>query len=336
MKIVVLGAGAIGCYVGGALASSDADVTLIGRQKLKDEIDEYGLTVVDLEGQQRWIAAEEIRFETAHESLADADIILLSVKSQDTDQSAKLIAQYCRQKAIIVSLQNGVGNVAKLREALPNFEIAGAVVAFNVVSQSGAAFRQGTEGNIIIGEASRTRELAELLERAGIGVDTPADIEPILWGKLAMNLNNALNVISGKPLKQQLMDRNYRRVLALCVEEALACMKTAGIKPGRIGKVDPKIIPFVVRLPNPLFRLVASAMLKIDDHARSSMWEDLQKGRTSEIDYLNGAVVALGNRHNVPTPVNQAIIRLVGKIFDSGKSPMMSGGELLRKAGPAS
>ena len=119
----------------------------------------------------------------------------------------------------------------------------------------------------------------------------------VLWGKLMLNLNNALNALSGVPLATQLADRRWRLILARQIAEALGVLKAAGIKPARIEGVPPGMIPRILRLPDWLFRRVARRMLAIDPEARSSMWEDLHRHRPTEIGYLQGAILALAQKH---------------------------------------
>ena len=126
-----------------------------------------------------------------------------------------------------------------------------------------------------------------------------------------MNLNNAVNALSGVPLKKQLGDRQYRRVMAQVLSEALEVLNAEGITPARTGKVIPQLMPTIMKLPNFLFNIVAASTLKIDPEARSSMYEDLLLGRRTEVDYLNGEIVRLGEKTKIPTPVNRHIVSLV-------------------------
>src|SRR6185503_6007423 len=130
-------------------------------------------------------------------------------------------------------------------------------------------------------------------------------------GKLIINLNNALNALAGIPLAEELADRRWRRLLAAQVEEALGVMKAAGMRPAAIEGVPPRAIPFILRLPDALFRRVARRMLAVDPQARSSMWEDLRRGRPTEIDYLQGAILALARTSGVEAPLTQRISSLV-------------------------
>jgi len=133
----------------------------------------------------------------------------------------------------------------------------------------------------------------------------------VLWGKLVLNLNNALNALSDLPLAQELGDRRWRLLLATQIDEALAVLKAADVRPARVEGVPPGAIPSILRLPNVLFRLVARRMLAIDPQARSSMWEDLRLRRPTEIDHLQGAILALADKAGVAAPLTERILRLI-------------------------
>ena len=157
-------------------------------------------------------------------------------------------------------------------------------------------------------------------------------MEAVQYGKLIMNLNNAVNALSGIPLKSQLGDRQYRLVMAKVLSEALAVLKAEGITPARTGKVIPKLMPKIMKLPNFLFNVVASSTLKIDPEARSSMYEDLALGRRTEIDYLNGEIVRLGEKNHIATPVNKHIVNLIKQHEVAQKgSPHLPANALLLK-----
>ena len=109
-------------------------------------------------------------------------------------------------------------------------------------------------------------------DASGISAEVHSDMQAVLWTKLLLNLNNALNVLSDVPLVEQLSDRSYRRVFASMVEEALVAMRTARISPVPIGRIRPRAIPYILRLPNWAFTLIARNLLAMDPSARSSMW----------------------------------------------------------------
>lgn len=313
-NIVVFGAGSIGCYLGGCLLSIGASVTFIGRQRIQSDIATHGLTVTDWQGRNVQIGANNVNFTCDNSVMADADYILVCVKSGDTPSAGKLIAKSANANAVVVSFQNGIRNGEVLAQCLPHHEVIKGMVPFNVLSQGAGHFHCGTEGNLSVQDNNAKCEaLLSLFATADLPVKRYHKIASVQWGKLLMNLNNAVNALSGLPLLTQLNDRAYRKVMAVVLTEALAAMKAAGIQPAKTGKVVPKLMPMIMVLPDGLFKLVASATLKIDPQARSSMYEDFVLGRKTEIDFLNGEIVRLGKQYKVNTPANAAIVRLVNE-----------------------
>ena len=187
------------------------------------------------------------------------------------------------------------------------------MVPFNVVQSRGDGdrprFHRATSGTMLIGAS--VPGLREALDVPGAAVAEHADMTGVLWGKLLLNLNNALNALSDLPLATELADRRWRLLLAAQIEEALTVLKAAAVKPARIEGVPPRAIPSILRLPNVLFRLVARRMLAIDPQARSSMSEDLRLRRPTEIDHLQGAILALADNAGVAAPLTERILRLV-------------------------
>lgn len=314
-RIVVAGAGSIGCYIGGCLALARRDVTLLLRPALAEIIAGQGLRISDLEGMNRVVAPAAIKLATdPAAAFAQADIILVTVKSGATQAMARLIAEHASSGVTVVSLQNGIGNVDLLLARLGAIgRIVAGMVPFNVVQSHAtgepARFHRATSGSIVIGAG--VPGLRAALNVQGAAVAEHADMAGVLWGKLMLNLNNALNALSGEPLATQLANRRWRLILARQITEALGVLQAAGVKPARIEGVSPGMVPRILRLPNWLFRRVARRMLAIDPEARSSMWEDLQRRRPTEIDYLQGAVLGLADKHRIPVPVTQGIVRLV-------------------------
>jgi 2-dehydropantoate 2-reductase len=329
MKIVVFGAGSIGCYVGGRLLANGEQVVLYGRDKLKAIITEHGLTLTHYELDTEYVAASKINYVTELSCLANADLILICVKSQDTPQAITDIKQHAKKSAVVASLQNGVHNPGLLKQGLPEFTTAGGMVPFNVTNKGEGHFHCGTEGYLIFEKNFETGLLSEKCNAAGIEARLSENINGVLWSKLLLNLNNALNLLSDLPLKQELAQRDYRRVLAMCIDEGIAILDAANIQLEQIGKAPIRHLPKILRLPNIVFQTIAKGMLKIDPLARSSMWEDLNAKRNPEIDYLNGALVNLADQHGMLAPINRHIVAMVKQAFTNGQSPGLSGSELL-------
>jgi 2-dehydropantoate 2-reductase len=315
LRIVVAGAGSVGCYVGGCLALAGRDVTLLLRPALAEAVASHGLRLSDLDGADRLAAPSAVRLATdPAAAFAEADVILVTVKSGDTSAMAGLIAEHATSGATVVSLQNGVGNVDVLLARLGGMaRVVPGMVPFNVVQTRAEGgpprFHRATSGTILIGAG--VAGLREALGVKGVAVAESRDMTGVLWGKLLLNLNNALNALAGIPLLAELADKRWRRLLARQIEEGLAVLQAAGIKPARIEGVPPRAVPRILKLPDWLFRRVAARMLAIDPEARSSMWEDLERRRPTEIDHLQGAILALAAKARVRVPLTQRIVRLV-------------------------
>ncbi|MFS0754107.1 2-dehydropantoate 2-reductase [Noviherbaspirillum sp. 1P10PC] len=326
--IAIFGAGSIGAFVGGALMAGGADVVLIGRARVGERIARHGLAISDMDGRRLEVPAERVRYSEDPAALAGAGLILVTVKSADTAAAAQALATHAAAGAVVVSLQNGIGNADVLRRALPGRQVLAGMVPFNVVQTGDGRFHRGTEGSLMVEASPALAPWLAAFEAAGLPLLQRADFVSVQWGKLLLNLNNGINALSGLPLKAQLSQRSYRRCLALLMDEALGVLRAAGIAPAQVAKVAPARLPKLLRLPNWLYKRLASASLRIDPEARSSMWEDLQAGRRTEIDYLNGAVVALAGSVGRDAPANRKIVDLV-HAMEQGNGQAMAGPKLL-------
>jgi 2-dehydropantoate 2-reductase len=185
------------------------------------------------------------------------------------------------------------------------------MVPFNIAELAPGHLHRGSAGRLAAQDHPALRDWQPFFAAAGLPLTLHADMRPVLWGKLLLNLNNPVNALSRLPLKRQLLDVGYRRVLADLQREALSVLHAAGIRPARVGTVAPALAPWILRLPTPLFRALAARMLRIDDQARSSMADDLAQGRPPEIDALCGAVVRLAERCGLDAPLNRRMLALV-------------------------
>jgi 2-dehydropantoate 2-reductase len=148
----------------------------------------------------------------------------------------------------------------------------------------------------------------------------PTDnIAGVQWGKLLVNLNNALNALAGLPLRQQLAQRAWRRLFADQIAEGLAAIKAEGIKPVSSTPIPAGWTPHLLRLPDAIFEMLLGRTMKIDPEARSSMSEDLQRGRRTEIDYLQGVITEIADRHGLQAPLSRRIVELIKRAEAAGK-----------------
>lgn len=308
MKFGVMGAGSIGCWVGGRLAAGGEAVSFVGRAALGEALATTGLHLTRYD-QAEWRVAS-LDWSTDPRALSTCDVVLVCVKGLATAEVGCTLAPLLKSDAVVLSLQNGVSNAAVLSEALGDRTVVPCMVPYNVVRMEGGRFHQGTSGHLKAG-ASLPQPVLERFQAAGVELETHPDIQGVLWGKLLINLNNAVNALADLPLQQQLADRGWRQLMAAVISEGVAALKGAGIRPVAFLPVPPRVVPWVLRLPTPIFTRVARSMVAVDPDARSSMWEDLQRGRKTEVDLLNGEVVRLGEAHGVPTPVNTQVVALI-------------------------
>lgn len=313
--ICVVGAGSIGCYVGGRLAAAGSDVVLVGRERLAAQVRAHGLRVTDHLGADLGVPAP--RFTTDLAAAAEADLVLVAVKSRDTAEVAASLRGVLHPGTVVVSLQNGIGNADALAAGLGEGpRVVAGMVPFNVVRRDdGGAeplhVHQGSEGDLEVADDPALAPFEAAFAAAGLPLRYHANMTAVAWAKLLLNLNNAVNALSDRPLREELATRDYRRCLAAAQAEALGLMRAAGIEPARITPVPPRVLPAVLRLPDAVFTRVAARMLAIDPHARSSMWEDLRYGRETEVEAINGEIVRLAERLGRTAPVNRRLTALV-------------------------
>ena len=306
------GAGSIGCYAGGSLALAGRPVTLLARPRIVDAVAAGRLAVADLDGSERKPRASALRaIADPAAAFAGAGLVLVTVKSGDTAEMARLVAGHAPPDATVVSLQNGTGNAALLRQSLlPTQRVVAGMVPFNVVQDETPdgrmVFRRTTSGEVRVEDG--VPRLVDLLNVEGLQVASAADMSAVLWGKLILNLGNAVNALSGLPLAEQLADRRWRLILAEQMDEALMVMRRAGIRPLAVGALRPALLPYVLRLPDFLFRLLARRMISVDPKARSSTLQDLDRGRRTETDEFQGAIVRLAAEVGMTAPLSQRIL----------------------------
>jgi 2-dehydropantoate 2-reductase len=310
-RIVIFGAGSIGCYVGGRLLSGGADVTMIGRSKMQAVFSDHPLKVTDYEGFSAEHTLTDTRYVTSAEAAANADLVLVTVKSAATREAGESLAPFVKPGVPVVSLQNGISNATQLQEAMPDANVVAGMVPFNVLQQAPGHFHQGTEGHLMAASNTALEPALPWFGKAGLPLELRPDIESVMWSKLLLNLNNPVNALSGVPLLEELSQREYRLVLAMAQKETLRLLGQADIPTVKLTGLPTRLIPVLMSSPNWIFSRVAKQMLTIDPVARSSMWEDLQAGRPTEVDWINGEVVKLARSLGTEAPVNQKLVELM-------------------------
>lgn len=329
-RVAILGAGSVGCFIGGTWVAAGLPVTFIGRQRLAADVNDYGLTLSDYSGWREVLEPSDVDFRCSAEALSEADIILVTVKSGDTDSASAEIARHGAPGSVVISFQNGVSNVDRLAERLGDrFDVLRGMVPYNVAYLGQGRFHKGVPGTLYTEQHSFLAPLSDLVHDGPAALRSHADMLGLAWGKLLINLNNAVNALSGRTLQDELRRRDYRRVFAASIVEGLELLAAARIEPASVGPISIRQLPRIIKAPDWLFNSVFLKRWKIDAKARSSMADDLAAGRTTEVDYLNGELVRLAEQLGKRAPVNERIVNLV-RGAESG-APPLSPRDLRRK-----
>ncbi|MEP3296748.1 MAG: 2-dehydropantoate 2-reductase [Pseudoruegeria sp.] len=318
MNIVIVGAGSIGCFTGALLQQAGYSIALLGRDYVLDPIRTEGLSVSDFTGMALTVPSVFLSLSKDPACLRDADLVIVAVKTPATQTVARDIAAYAPITAPILSFQNGLENANILRTGLPGRDVRAGMVPFNVVPKGVAGYHRATSGDIVI-QAGKGY-LAEHLTSEALRVTESNDIVAVQWGKLVLNLTNALNALSGMTLQNMLLDRNWRWIMADQMSEALSVLKASNTRACAPTPVPTGLIPHLLRLPTPLFQRLASKMLTIDPEARTSMSYDVAAGRHTEIESLQGEILRLAKASGTIAPINGNVADAIGQITKTGNT----------------
>lgn len=299
MRTLVMGAGAVGCYYGAMLARAGHPVTLVGRQRHVEAINRDGLMLETAAFSERLPAQATV----SPAAVADAELVLVCVKSGDTERAGRELASHLADDAIVLSLQNGVDNADRLAQLLGR-PVIPAVVYVAVEMAGPGHVRHHGRGDLLIGASARSPEIAALLTAAGVPTTVSADVLAALWDKLIINCAfNALSAIPQLPYGELVQREQVLEVMHDAAAECLAVAAAAGIRVNG----DPRIA----------IGKIAESMAT----QYSSTAQDLAAGRPSEIEHLNGYIVKTGARLRVPTPVNRVLYALV-RLMERGGGPL--------------
>jgi 2-dehydropantoate 2-reductase len=299
MKIAILGAGSLGCAIGGVLAEAGNDVWLINRNaKLVDVLNSKGLTLRD-GGVDRVV---RVQAATSAQSAGVVDLVVVLVKSFDTAVAMTAAMALLGPKTHVLSLQNGVGHEEILAELVGRERVIGGKT-YAGGSQLGVAHISiGTRGKeTIIGEldggiSERASQIADLFTAAGLQTTVSSNIMQTIWEKLLVNVSTgALCAITKLPYGKLYAVPEVEATALEAVAEAMAVAKASGVQ---LTTIDPR---------QPWLKAAAG----LPPEFKTSMLQSLEKSSVTEIDYINGAVVRQGQKYGIPTPVNQTLVACI-------------------------
>lgn len=298
MKFAIVGAGAVGSYYGARLSLAGHSVVMIGRAPHVAAMNEHGLIL------QAGAAVHTAHVEasTDPKAVRDADAVLFCVKSGDTASAAAETSPYCARDAVIFSLQNGIDNAERLEAVLGRPVIAAAVYVAAELTAPGRVKHNG-RGELVIADHPASRRIATALSDAGIPTEISQNVKGALWAKLIVNCAyNALCAIADLPYGRMTAVDGVRDVMADVVSE---CVAVAQAKQ--------------VELPANMLDTVLGLSATMPEQYSSTAW-DLQHGKHSEIEHLNGYIVREAERLGIDVPSNRLLLTAIRLLEASRRS----------------
>jgi 2-dehydropantoate 2-reductase len=299
VKIAVLGAGALGCAIGGTLAAAGNDVVLINRNRAHVEaIATHGLRMRTADGEH----AVQVRAATDCSALGSVDLVIVLVKSFHTREAMGAATALVGPHTIVLSLQNGLGHEDILAEIVGREHVlAGKTYVGGVLLAPGQIISGTVDKETLIGEldgsvSTRARAIATTFEAAGLATTVSANIMGTIWDKLLINVaTGAVSGITGLTYGPLYRVPAIEDTAIAAVQEAMNVAHASGVQ---LSYTEPRAA-----------WLKAAAGLPED--FKTSMLQSLEKGSVTEIDFINGAVVRWGQRCGVATPVNATLVACI-------------------------
>ena len=315
MRIAVIGAGAVGGLVAALTARAGHEVLVTARGEHAAAIARAGVHVDG--GWGEWVAAVELVRSIPNRPF---DLLVLATKAHDSTDALAPWADHDGTPVLV--LQNGLGGEDAVRDALPHSPVAIGLALF-AVSLTGPGHVTVTGPNgLTLGGDPAAIDVAEPLLRETLPAEIvlAENIRGAQWTKLLINQVNALPAITGLSVQQTIGHAGLRGVLARAMVETVRVGTAAGARWGRIGAVDADAVAAVrtggTAAAAELAQHLAAGMGDVPNPA--SMLQSIRRGRTTEVDEINGAIVAIGVQHGTPTPVNAALVALVHAAERSG------------------
>lgn len=304
MNYLVMGAGALGSVFGGLLAEKGHGVSFVGLDDHVKAMQRQGLVIRGLWGEHE---IPEVSAFYGTEGLSGTfDVILLSVKSYNTAAVIRQALPFMRDDTLVFSIQNGLGNWEAIAEAVGWNRTVGARVIFGAeIEEPGVARVTVYADKVLLGSPSgdipkdRMQKVCNDFNAAGIPTDMSDRIESSLWGKVLYNCSlNALGAILNVPYGHLGEVPEVRDTMHRIIDEIFSVAVAKGVSMPYSG-------------PGEYYRFLLDKQLPPTATHRSSMLQDMEKGRLTEIDALNGAIARYGRELSVPTPVNDTVTAII-------------------------
>jgi 2-dehydropantoate 2-reductase len=293
MRIAIVGAGGVGGYFGGRLAATGTDVTFIARGAHLAALRERGLRIESPQGN---IHVPRVQATDDPSSIGPVDIVFFTVKLYQTDEAARLLPPLIGPRTLVISFQNGVDAVETLSKAIGRDHVAGGTTYVAAVVTEPGVIRHTAMGKLVFGPLGGEpppilAELADACQRAGFPGTLSRDITTDIWAKFArLTVLSGMTAVTRCPLGGLREDPELVAMVRAALTESFAVARACGIE-----------------LSDKVFEDIQGSLASLPPNMRSSMLEDLERGRPLELPWLSGAIVRIGQQVGVDTPVHKFI-----------------------------
>ncbi|MDP2939023.1 MAG: 2-dehydropantoate 2-reductase [Candidatus Omnitrophota bacterium] len=299
MKILIIGPGALGCLFAGFLSKTQEVIILDKNPKRAQFISEQGIRLEGISG--NWQAKVSVTANPG--TIKEIDLVLICVKSYDTKQALNQVKSLVGENTLVLTLQNGLGNIEVIGEVVGQDKVIGAVTNQGATLLSDGYIRHAGKGETVIGRIDgkipvQLKEIREIFNKSGLETRISRDIKGLIWSKLIINVGiNALTAITRLNNGKLVEFEGTARILRDAVTEAVKIAKKKRIK---------------LIYDDPLAKV--EAVCEATAINVSSMLQDILKKKKTEIDFINGVVVRQGQSLGIATPVNSVLVNLVKTI----------------------
>ncbi len=299
MKIAIIGAGAMGCLYGGKLSTLDGNQVFLV-DVWKDHVDAINNRGLIMEEGESQLLMDKVKAVTNAEDVGICDLAIIFVKSTLTGEAVKSNSAVFGPSTLVLTLQNGLGNIELIEKELGRQNIIAGTTAHGATMLGPGKMRHAGVGKTIIGELTgektqRLNELAKLFDQAGLEGEISDNVMGLLWDKLLVNVGiNSLTALAEIHNGEILDYPELERILESSVGEAHSIALAKGIK---------------LQHEDPIGH--TKAVCKATATNKSSMFQDIIKGKITEIAMINGAVCREGESIGIATPVNSLLTNLI-------------------------
>lgn len=306
-KVLIAGAGAIGSVIGGLLQKQGEKITLLGRPEHIRAIARNGLEIEGIWGEHR-VSGFELAADPAELGL-DFDLIFLTVKSYDTNSAIREGAPKLKPSGLVVSAQNGLGNLEAVAQVVgPERTLGGRVIfgaeilspgKVKVTVYADPVMIGGVDREMSLRHKGRIEDIVSALNKCGVPAGYAEEIQPYLWAKILYNCPlNPLGALLDVNYGALADNPNTRKIMEEVIREIFTVARAERVS-------------LFWKEPEEYFREFFERLVPATRNHRASMIADLERGKPTEIEAMNGWIIKLGEKHGIPVPGNESLTRMI-------------------------